>query len=313
MKANRKDITIKTPIISVVMAVFNAEHYLKEAIESIIQQSLTNIEIIIIDDGSTDKSLSIIKNFSEIDPRIKYITRENRGLIYSLNEGINLSAGKYIARMDADDIALNDRLEVQYKFIVQNKLDICGGDYMTIDSKGSILKKYRVPKNKYDILLTMLSNVPFPGASALIRSKFLTNNNLKYGLDGHKNAEDLDLWLKMYDAGAKFGNVDHIILKYRVHSMSLSKTNHKAIKIEVNDQFDTFTKKHIESIESAFKKFCKNSYNSNNTEKITAKALIRYLSIKFDLDILLKCFIKMYKVNFLYGVTSFIKSKIFSL
>ena len=100
------------------MPVYNGEKYLQEAIESILNQTFKDFEFIIINDGSTDKTLEIIKSFT--DPRIKLITQENRGIIYSLNKGITESRGKYIARMDADDISLPERLEKEYRFLEQN-------------------------------------------------------------------------------------------------------------------------------------------------------------------------------------------------
>ena len=110
----------KTPLISVVMSVFNTEMYLNKSIESILKQSYKNFEFIIIDDGSTDSSLSIILNYMKKDKRMVLISRENKGLPYSLNEGIDKSIGKYIARMDADDISLSTRLAEQIEFMEKN-------------------------------------------------------------------------------------------------------------------------------------------------------------------------------------------------
>jgi len=113
--------------VSIVMSVYNAQKYLDEAIESILNQTYSNFEFIIINDGSTDKSLEIIENYAKKDSRIIVINRENKGLIYSLNEGIRKANGKYIARMDADDISLPQRLEKQVEFMEKNKnIGICG-------------------------------------------------------------------------------------------------------------------------------------------------------------------------------------------
>lgn len=111
-------------VISVVMSVYNAEKYLDEALQSILNQ---NFEFIIINDGSTDKSLEIIEKYKYQDTRIVLISRENRGLIASLNEGIELAKGKYIARMDADDISLPNRFEEQLKIMENDKeIVVCG-------------------------------------------------------------------------------------------------------------------------------------------------------------------------------------------
>ncbi|OEZ33321.1 hypothetical protein AS144_05120 [Francisella endosymbiont of Amblyomma maculatum] len=103
--------------ISVIMSVYNAEKYIAQAIESILQQSFKDFEFIIVNDGSTDNSLAIIKKYEEINSRIRIISRENRGIIYSLNEAIFLANGEYIARMDADDIAYI-KLDLRNKWII---------------------------------------------------------------------------------------------------------------------------------------------------------------------------------------------------
>lgn len=116
------------PEISVVMPVYNASQYLAEAIESIVSQTFTDWELIIIDDGSTDDSKLIIKRYAQSDKRIRYYKNEqNMGVIRTLNKGINLSTGKYIARMDADDISLPTRFDTQYRFL-ENNADVamCG-------------------------------------------------------------------------------------------------------------------------------------------------------------------------------------------
>ena len=107
----------QAPQVSVVMPVYNAERYLREAVESILNQTFTDFEFIIIDDGSTDGSLKILREYADNDPRIRLISRENRGTAGTLNEGIELAKGPLIARMDADDISLPERLERQIPHI----------------------------------------------------------------------------------------------------------------------------------------------------------------------------------------------------
>ncbi|MEQ4894891.1 glycosyltransferase family A protein, partial [Escherichia coli] len=106
-------------LITVIMPVYNAEKYIYESIKSILVQSYSNFEFIIINDGSKDSSGKIIENFLD-DTRIRYINRENKGLVFTLNEAISLSRGNYIARMDADDISHPLRLEKQLNFLLEN-------------------------------------------------------------------------------------------------------------------------------------------------------------------------------------------------
>ena len=106
------------PDISVIMSVYNAEETVNYAIESILEQSFKNFEFIIINDGSTDKSETIIRNY--VDKRIKFISQSNVGLTKSLNKAIKISNGKYIARQDADEVSHYKRLEIQYNFLINN-------------------------------------------------------------------------------------------------------------------------------------------------------------------------------------------------
>src|SRR5580698_9685158 len=111
--------TINNPKVTVLMPVYNGEKYIKEALESILQQTFIDFEFLIINDGSTDNSVSIIKSFN--DNRIRLIHNEkNSGLVYSLNKGIGLSNGEYIARMDCDDVSIPERLEKQVGFLNSN-------------------------------------------------------------------------------------------------------------------------------------------------------------------------------------------------
>ena len=116
----------KLPLISIVMPVYNAESFLESAIFSILNQTHSNFEFIIIDDKSTDDSLMIIKKFQKKDSRIKLLNGDGKNLVKALNKGIMKSKGKYIARMDSDDISLPKRLESQVKYIEKYNLDICG-------------------------------------------------------------------------------------------------------------------------------------------------------------------------------------------
>ena len=297
-------------IISVVMPIYNAELYIEECIESVLKQSFKNFEFIIINDGSTDKSLAMIKKFMNIDERIILLSRENKGLIFSLNEGLYLSKGKYIARMDGDDICFPDRLRLQYDFMVKNQLDICGGDYFIICEKGKFQKQNIVPKQKSEMLLSMASNVPFAHPSVMLKKEFLIKNKLIYGKNGHRYAEDLDLWFNMYSKGAKFGNIDKPIIKYRQVHNSLSSVNHLQMKLEVAKNYNLFVFKNHEKFKEALEQFCIQKTKINTREKEATRALLRYLTLKFDLILLLKFIRKVSFFNFIFGFLSYINSKL---
>ena len=128
------------PAVSVIMAVHNAEAYLDAAVKSILNQSFTDFEFIIIDDGSTDGSRNKLGEYSRKDNRVRLISRANKGLTPSLNEGLKLARGQYIARMDADDVASPVRLGVQVQYLYDHpQVSLLGGAYELIDDAGRLL------------------------------------------------------------------------------------------------------------------------------------------------------------------------------
>ena len=172
------DISIlnKSPLVTVLMPVYNAENYLAASIESILSQSYQNFEFILIDDGSTDNSKKIILSYK--DSRILCLSNDiNLGISSSLNKGIKVSSGKYIARMDADDISHANRLENELLMIQTENADICGCKWAVIDKNGTVLKDYDVPLSCEAIDLRLANTVPFAHGSVLIRKQFLLENN----------------------------------------------------------------------------------------------------------------------------------------
>ena len=232
------------PKISVVMPVYNAERFLSEAIESILNQTFKDFELIIINDGSTDSSLEIINRYKAQDERIVLVNRENRGLVCSLNEGIEKAEGKYIARMDADDISLPTRFEEQIKVLESFKqIDIVGCHYEQIDENSKTTGTVRVPLNQDEICMTLCYTVPFPHASVMIRKEIL--NKQKYE---EFPTEDYLLWSKLYN-NKNFYNLDKILLRYR-HQYGTSLSDTKRIEMikaekEVSKQYYLSNKDHI--------------------------------------------------------------------
>ncbi len=300
-------------LISVILPVYNGVPYLDEAIKSILSQTYSNFEFIIINDGSTDNSLEIINRHKSTDDRIKVISRENRGLIASLNEGIEKSEGTYIARIDQDDVSLPGRLEVQLNYMLKNHLDICGGDFTNIDAQNNVLEEHKVPKTESEIIITLATNMPFAHSCVMIKKSFLSTNNLKYGLNGYRNAEDLDLWILMYENGAKFGNVDENILKYRILSSSMSRTNRKEIKKESDRQFDSFIKNNRVDFENRFQILLKQKNISNAIQRDMMRAIIRYSLLTYKTNFIFKTILELKISNIVMGILSFIKLKILAI
>ena len=207
-------------LISVVLPVFNGDKYLSEAIESILNQTYINFEFIIINDGSTDNSLTIIENYRVKDNRIVVISQENKGLIASLNEGIRIANGSYIARMDADDISLPGRFEEQIGFMEENSLDICGTSIQLFNEKQEY-SIWNYPKEDKDIKFLLMFMSTFAHPSVLMKKEIF--NALKY--QEFKHAEDYKLWTDIALSGFRMGNLNKVLLKYRYHSEQTSKKN----------------------------------------------------------------------------------------
>lgn len=213
-----------SPKISVLLPVYNAEKYLKESIESILNQTFKDFELIIINDGSTDESENIIQSFD--DSRVKYFLNEtNLGLINTLNKGIELSEGKYIARMDADDICSLNRLEKQYNYLEQNtKVVLCGSWAKTIDEFGLTTGRIRRIDSNELIRVNMLFTTPFIHPTVMIRKevivKFLYNEDAKH-------CEDMELWIRISQIGEyQFYNIPDYLLYYRIHLSNISVINY---------------------------------------------------------------------------------------
>lgn len=213
-----------TPLISVNMSVYNGGAYLSESIESILNQTYQDFELIICDDGSTDNSLEIIRSFSAKDSRIVVITRENRGLSYSLNEILSIANGRYIARMDQDDIALPERFALQVKYLEEHPEVVCvGGDTYLIDHKGRHLTTLIHLKGDDKIQQSALAgHGSITHSCAMIRTEVIKEIG---GYDARNPLTlDLDLWLRLGEHG-KLANISEPVVKFRLHAGSVSERN----------------------------------------------------------------------------------------
>ncbi|WP_330110241.1 glycosyltransferase [Methylophaga thalassica] len=210
--------------ISVLMSVYNTEKYLVEAIESILNQSFNNFEFIIINDGSTDRSEDILRYYERKDKRIKLISRENRGLVLSLNEALDCASASLIARMDADDISLPQRFEEQIKYLKDNPDVVCVGTaQIIIDEDGDELTRLNVPTENSVIQKRLLEgHCPLEHPSVMFRTDAVKALGA-YRKDCEA-AEDYDLWLRLGEVG-KLANINKPLIQYRYLSSSVSAAN----------------------------------------------------------------------------------------
>ncbi len=212
------------PTISVILPVYNGANFLRDAIQSILTQSFYHFELIVINDGSKDHSESIIQDFLHLDHRVIYIRNEkNLGLIATLNKGISLARGEYIARMDQDDIALPKRLELQINFLSKiGRPALLGGNIVTIDKDNHII---RVPRpmhtEDYQNEWVKFRKCPMHHPTVMFSKSITQVFNPIYDPE-NVHAEDYSAWLKINEQFPIY-NLDDVLLYYRIHDHNISK------------------------------------------------------------------------------------------
>ncbi|WP_318484294.1 glycosyltransferase family 2 protein [Photobacterium leiognathi] len=209
------------PLVSIILPVYNCGDFLHESVSSILEQSYSNLQIIIVNDGSTDNSKDILEGFD--DSRINLISRENKGLIYTLNEALSLCDGKYIARMDGDDISHKERIFEQVKYLEKNK-DIavlgCSANVIDMDS---IIIGNRFPPRNPKVNKSLLLFGPTLIHPSVMFNKELIGDDLYYDINAYL-AEDYELWLRL-SSKYKISNMKDILFDYRYNNKSVSNTN----------------------------------------------------------------------------------------
>ncbi len=214
----------KTPLISVLMSVYNGERWLADSIKSVLNQSFKDFEFIIVNDGSDDSSLKIIESFAYSDSRIRIFNKENSGLTHSLNYGLSKARGEWIARIDADDMCAPDRFLRQLQYSrSEEDLVLIGSGLFIIDDHGNQIKTVRYPKKHKRLIRSLSKGLPFfPHSSAF----FKLENALEVG--GYraefKRSQDQDLWLRLSSKG-KITCLNKSLVSIRKHSEQISNEN----------------------------------------------------------------------------------------
>lgn len=210
-----------SPAISVLMPVWNGAEYLREAIDSILNQTFSNFEFIVIDDGSTDSTPSILDSYK--DPRLKVFRQEHAGIVSTLNFGVTQAQGDWIARQDADDVSHPRRLELQW-LSVQERPDVtlCHTNFQILD--GHIVRRApaRFPRSKALVALRLCFQCP------IVHSTVMFRKSAFYKAGGYKpeerHAEDYSLWARMIEDGG-FVGIPRSLVSLRIHSESVSRQN----------------------------------------------------------------------------------------
>jgi len=217
---------VLNPLISVILPVYNAEKFLNESINSILEQTYTHFELIIVNDGSTDTSQSIIDHYS--DPRIRKINHtQNKGLVASLNEAINNAEGDFIVRMDADDIAFKDRVQKQVQYLLDHPaIDIVGTHAVFFETNT------QSPMANWELDLNTITPSSIKKAltweNCMIHPSICMRSEIAKSLlynEHQKNYEDYDLWLRATADNINIAKIDESLLYYRVQPKSITQSS----------------------------------------------------------------------------------------
>jgi glycosyltransferase involved in cell wall biosynthesis len=221
-----------TPAVTVLMPVYNAERYVDEAVRSILGQTFADFEFIIIDDGSKDRSLAILEEYAARDPRIRLVSRPNTGIVRALNQGLDMASGELVARMDADDIALPERLAKQRKYLEGHpECVMVGSRVLVIDPEGmplTIMSDALTHEQIVDGFLAGRGQLVHHPAVMYRRQVVLEIGAYREIFD---EAEDLDLFLRLAEVG-RIVNMEEPLLKYREHLTKASRA--RVVRVEEN-------------------------------------------------------------------------------
>lgn len=219
------------PMVTVLMPVYNGSLYLGEAMDSILRQTFYDFEFLIIDDGSTDTTVDIISSYS--DGRIRLLKNEaNTGIAASLNKGIECARGRYIARMDCDDISMPERLYKQVLFMEQHpQIGVCGSWIRTIGDwyQGQL---WQLSTDPEEIKCRLLFCTTLSHPSVMIRRKILEDTGLRYD-SSYRHAEDYKLWMELAKK-TLLANIPEVLVEYRFNSNQVSTKYHHEQMAEVD-------------------------------------------------------------------------------
>ncbi|PDT46856.1 glycosyl transferase [Sinorhizobium fredii] len=221
--------TMPTPLVSVLLPVYNGEPYLAAALESILRQDYKHLEVVAIDDGSTDRSLEILERYRKADGRVSILSRKNRGLIATLNEGLGLAKGDLVARMDADDVAYPSRFSRQVAlFAEEPQLALCGTGIDTLIGD-RIVRGRPSPIYRRDSMriLSMFFTI-FLHSTVIYNRKAIPDDMLVYD-PGYPHAEDFDLFRRIADRFPA-AMIDEPLVAYRIHDASVTSKHQRQMR-----------------------------------------------------------------------------------
>lgn len=220
----------KEPRISVLTSCYNSSAYVRESIESVLSQPYTNFEFILINDGSTDNTLTILNEYALRDERIVVINKSNTGLTDSLNQGLQLAKGVFVARLDADDIVIGDRFTKQINFLHQHPdIALAGSNAYVIDLRGTLMSETVLPSDIDELKHNVVNKLhTFPHSSIMF------NKNEVMSIGGYNErfikAQDFDLYLRLYSNNKKIACIGEKLIKLRAYMGSTGNNDSQTLQ-----------------------------------------------------------------------------------
>lgn len=232
-------------MVSVIMATFNEPvRYIKESIESILNQTFTNFEFIIIDDSTNPETIEAINSYAE-DDRIIIIREKSRmGFTRALNEGLKMAKGQFIVRMDGDDISLKDRLEKQLEYLISHKeIDILGGNMLIINESGTVVSQRNYPTNGLSLQFSAIFRSPVAHPTVMFR-RSIVENHLFYD-ETFTKAEDTEYWFRLRNKGFTIANLPVNLLRFRISGDLAKKRSYEHFSYNFKARYKNFSWKYF--------------------------------------------------------------------
>lgn len=291
---------VTTPKISVVMSTYNSGSFLAESIQAILNQTFQDFEFIIIDDASTDGTPEIIKSFADRDSRIRVFWNKQNigpaGFIKNLNTGCKEAKGKYIARIDHDDISREDRFQLQYDFLENNPdIFIVGAGLRRVDQNGNNLGEMAPPLDDETIRNTMPKKISLYHPVIMFRKDFYAD----FYREKMRYCEDYDFYFRLMTDHLKMANLKERLLDYRILQNSLSRQQDKVIKNLFINQAKEFYQERIKNGQDSYDSFDPDEF-LNIYQKPSKKLLRKALSVSkkyYDFESFKKL-MNLYKISF---------------
>jgi glycosyltransferase involved in cell wall biosynthesis len=222
LRVKVRQLTANSPRVTVVMPVWNAARFLRVAMDSILRQSYDSFEFVVIDDGSSDGTKEVLREYT--DPRVRLVHNDShRGLVYCLNAGLSLAGGEYVARMDGDDVSYPERLSAQVRFLESERdVALVGTWANLVDDKGDVLREIRTPSSSREIRELLLNSNLFVHSSVMFRKRaVLEVGGYQRVRPDTDTAQDYHLWLRLADR-YPLANLAEILMDYRIHADQVS-------------------------------------------------------------------------------------------